>query len=179
MEISAHISSTTFGWASSSQNPLTSHTVVPKPPTIMPRATEQEGAAIEQALATLGLTGLDGARAHLIQAGERLNAGDYADAVRESIHAVESVARKLDPKASVTLAPALQALEKHAAVHPALKKGFSKIYGYTSDEGGVRHALLEGEAQVGLEEAVFMIGACASFTSYLIGKARRAGLIDD
>ena len=151
--------------------------VVPDPPTIMPRATEQEGDAIVEALTTLDSAGLGGARAHLLQAGERLNAGDYADAVRESVHAVESVARKLDPKASDNLAPALKALQQHTAVHPALKEGFSRIYGYTSDKGGIRHALLEDEAQVDLEDAVFMIGACASFTSYLVGKARKAGLI--
>jgi hypothetical protein len=143
----------------------------------MPRATEQEGAAIVESLATLDSRGFDGARAHFLQAGEQLNAGEYADAVRESIHAVESVARKLDPKASGTLGPALKALQQHIAVHPALNKGFLNIYGYTSDEGGVRHARLEDEAQVDLEDAVFMIGACASFTSYLVGKARNAGLI--
>lgn len=151
--------------------------VVPDPPTIMPRATDQEGTAIVHALSALEKAGLRGARIHLIQAGEQLNAGEYAAAVRESIHAVESVACKLDPRASKTLGPALQALEGHKSVHPALKEGLKRIYGYTSDEGGIRHALLEDEVKVDLEDAVFMIGACASFVSYLIGKARKAGLI--
>ena len=43
-----------------------------------------------------------------------------------------------------------------------------KLYGYTSDERGLRHPLLEREeANVGMDEAVFMLGACASFASYL------------
>lgn len=37
--------------------------------------------------------GLGGARTHLLKAGSSLTAGEYADSVRESIHAVESVAR--------------------------------------------------------------------------------------
>ncbi|MEH2627060.1 hypothetical protein V1292_005115 [Bradyrhizobium sp. AZCC 1719] len=62
-------------------------------------------------------------------------------------------------------------------MHPALKRGFSAIYGYTSDEGGIRHALLDsGEAAVDEVDAIFFIGACSSFVSYLIGKARVAGL---
>ena len=153
--------------------------VVPNPPTIVPRATEQEGDAIKHAFAILSEAGLDAARSHLLQAAELLNSGKYEDSVRESIHAVESVARKLDPKASQTLSPALKALEQHFRIHPALKAGFEKIYGYTSDEGGIRHALLENEPNVDLEDAVFMIGACASFTTYLVEKARKAGLIQD
>ena len=45
------------------------------------------------------------------------------------------------------------------------------------DEKGIRHALTEGKADVDMDDAVFMIGACASFVSYLVGKARAAGLI--
>ena len=53
-------------------------------------------------------------------------------------------------------------------LHPALKDAFSKLYGYTSNEQGVRHALLDRtDAQAGQDEAVFMLGACASFASYL------------
>ncbi len=43
-----------------------------------------------------------------------------------------------------------------------------KLYGYTSDEQGVRHALLDQEkSRAGMDEAVYMPGACASFASFL------------
>ena len=150
-----------------------------EPPTIIPRATEQEGQAITRAFADLGSAGLEGSRTHLRQATERLNSGDYPGSVRESINAVESVARQLDPAASKRLEPALAALTKHAEIHPALKTGFANIYGYTSDEPGLRHPLLEGTAKADLVDAVFMLGACASFASYLVAKARKAGLIKE
>ena len=155
------------------------YTVIRDGPTIMPAATPEEGAAIRNAFDVLSDGGFDGARAHLRASADALNEGDYAGSVRESIHAVESVARRLNADASTSLAPALRTLEQHIALHPALREGFKKIYGYTSDESGIRHALLEGQAGVDLEDAVFMIGACASFTTYLIGKARRSGLLKD
>jgi hypothetical protein len=63
-------------------------------------------------------------------------------------------------------------------IHRALKHGFGNIYGYTSDEKGIRHPLLDDEkANVDEADALFMIGACAAFVSYLINKARSAGLI--
>jgi hypothetical protein len=50
--------------------------------------------------------------------------------------------------------------------------------GYTSDENGIRHALLDdGTAKVDETDALFMIGACAAFVSYLLSKAHAAGLI--
>ena len=154
------------------------YTVIPDGPTIIPQATPEEGAAITEAFRLLAEASFDGARSHLRGAADALNGGDAAGSVRESIHAVESVARRLNADASTTLGPALRALEERITLHPALKKGFSNIYGYTSDEEGIRHALLEGDADVDIVDATFMLGACASFVTYLINKARGSGLIE-
>ena len=138
-----------------------------EPPTILPAVTPEEGDAVVESLRTLREAGLGGSASHLRKASECVNRGDWAGSVRESIHAVESVARQLAPEAS-TLEPALTSIEKRGALHPALKGAFSKLYGFTSDEQGIRHALLdETEAKVGMDEAVFMLSACASFASYL------------
>ena len=143
------------------------------PPTIYPSATPQEGENILRANAELSGEGLVGAVSHLRQAADCVNRGDHSGAVRESIHAVESTARHFDPSAK-TLNPALKALEDGGNLHPALKGAFSKLYGYTSDEQGIRHALIDNpQANVGQDEAVFMLGACASFSSYLARKHQR------
>ena len=140
--------------------------------TIYAASTEEEGKAVIQSIAELTDTGFTGAVTHLRQASDCINKGDYPGAVRESIHAVESTARQIDPSAK-TLEPALKALEKSGALHPALKKAFSNLYGYTSDEQGIRHALIENpQPNVGQDEALFMLGACASFSSYLARKRR-------
>ncbi len=141
------------------------------PPTIFPSVTAEEGNAIVSALRTLRQTGLNASATHLRNASECINQADWADSVRESIHAVESVARQLDPKCAGTLGPALASIEQRGGLHPALKKAFNKLYGYTSSTQGIRHALLDRDAaEVGMDEAVFMLGACASFASYLSRK---------
>lgn len=144
-------------------------------PTIMPRFSHEAGAATQQAIETLRQNDMEGATTHLRQAVEHINAQQYGDSVADSIHAVESVARIIDTQANKTLTPALDSLEKAGLLnHPALKQGFEKLYGYASNEQGIRHALLnQDSADVGLDEAVFMFGACASFAAYLVNKHRQ------
>ena len=143
-------------------------------PTVLPRINRETGEAARQAIETLRETNMDGAAAHLRQAAEHLNASQFADSIADSIHAVGSVARLIAPGDSNTLSKALASLEKAGLLkHPALKEAFDKLYGYTSDEQGIRHELLDKSApDVGRDEAVFMFGACASFAAYLANKHR-------
>lgn len=144
---------------------------------IMPVGSEEELQNIERALVDLAASELGGARAHLRNAASELTNGNWAASVRDSIHAVESVARSLEPRAN-TLGPALSHLEKTIRLHSALKSGFGSLYGYTSDEKGVRHAMLGGDApQVDETDALYMLGSCAAFVSYLVNKARLTGLL--
>ncbi|MYA60441.1 MAG: hypothetical protein F4X40_07810 [Chloroflexi bacterium] len=145
--------------------------------TIMPRISRETGEATRKAIETIREGNMDGAAAHLRHAAEHINAGQHADSIADSIHAVESVARTIDPKANRTLGPALKSLENSGVLkHPALREAFEKLYGYTSDEQGIRHALLDKDAaDAGLVEAVFMFGACASFAAYLTEKHRQTG----
>lgn len=140
-----------------------------------PRSSKEQGVAMQQAIKTLRESGMEGASTHLSQAAEHIKAQQYGDSIADSIHAVGSVARVIDPRASKKLGPALDSLEKaNLLKHPALKEAFKKLYGYTSDEPGIRHPLLDqGSPDVGLDEAVFMLGACASFAAYLVNKHRQ------
>ena len=145
--------------------------------TILPASTPEEGQSIVDALGTLQEHGLNGARNHLIQSATFINQGEWARSVHESISAVESVARQIAP-GSKTLGDALKQLRKQGLLeHRALEQGLGNLYGYTSDEQGVRHSLLDqGASNVGQDEAVFMLGACASFSSYLWRKGLGVGV---
>jgi hypothetical protein len=133
---------------------------------IVPIVSPEEGQALLGALDAIDKPGFGGGRSHLLKAGSALTSGQYSDSVRESIHAVESVARSLTGEAS--LKDALNILGKKHPMHPALQKGFNSIYGYTSDANGIRHPMVGDEgAMVGEAEAIFMLGACASFVSFL------------
>jgi hypothetical protein len=145
--------------------------------TIVPIGSDPERETLARAFADVATSEFHGARAHLRNAGSELTVGNYAASIRESIHAVEAVARLLEPSAK-TLGPALSKVEKSLRIHPALRNGFSTLYGFTNDEKGIRHALLdEPVAQVDEADALYMLGSCAAFASYLINKARQAGLL--
>jgi hypothetical protein len=108
--------------------------------TIVPIGSDAELATLKRAFADLAATEYHGARDHLRKAAEELTAGRYSDSIRESIHAVESVARTLAPDGK--LSGALAKLEQSANIHGGMKSGFNSLYGYTSDAQGIRHAHL-------------------------------------
>ena len=136
-----------------------------------PRCNKEQGTATIKAINTIQENGMDASASHLQEAAKHINTQKYGDSIFHSISAVESVARSIDIKAS-SLGQALKNLENQGLqIHPALKKGFEKLYGYTCDEQGIRHALINiASPNVGLDEAIFMFGACASFAAYLVSK---------
>lgn len=140
-----------------------------------PRSSKEQGVAMQQAIKKIRESGMEGASTHLHQAAEHIKARQYGDSIADSIHAVVSVACVIAQKENASLGQALDSLEKaNLLKHPALKNAFKKLYGYTSDEPGIRHALFDKDApNVGLDEAVFMFGACASFAAYLVNKHRQ------
>ena len=146
-----------------------------------PRSNKAQGEAMREAIKTIRKGGMEGAETHLRQAAEHINAQRFAESIKDSIHAVESVARQIDPESSQSLGYALNSLEKAGLIkHPALKEAFSKLYGYTSDEQGIRHSLTDKNSpDVDLDEAMFMFGACASFAAYLVNKHHKMQEEDD
>jgi hypothetical protein len=132
--------------------------------------TEEQADAFLRAIDDAQAKSATGARKHLLDAGSALRNADWAGCVRNSISAVESVAVKLSPGEN-TLGAALKAIEKKGHLHGSLKAAFNQLYGYSSDEEGVRHALVfSDEAQVDEADALFMLGACAAFVSYLLAR---------
>ncbi|ASK87000.1 AbiJ-NTD4 domain-containing protein [Sphingorhabdus sp. SMR4y] len=136
---------------------------------LVPIADENEIQGVETALSEIRLTDAAGVKAHLTKSAKMLRDGDWATSIRESITAVESAARSAAP-GTKDLKSALSELGKAGHLkHKALQSALNQLYGYTSDEQGIRHALVfKGEADADEAEAVFMFGACASFVSYLL-----------
>jgi hypothetical protein len=145
--------------------------------TIVPVGSDAERKTIERAFTDLASAEFHGARQHLRTAAEQLAVGHVSDSIRESIHAVESAVRVLEQDANFS--KALAKLDAKVKINGALKAGFNRLYGFTNDEKGLRHALLDAPAaNVDEVDALFMIGACAAFVSYLINKSRNAGLLN-
>ena len=95
---------------------------------------------------------------------------DYKNSIKESISAVESICQIICKDDKATLGKALNKLEEGGIkLHRSLKEAFSKLYGYTSDEGGIRHAEGLFESNVSFEDAKFMLVTCSAFVNYLVG----------
>lgn len=94
----------------------------------------------------------------------------YRNSVKESISAVEAICKIYTKNEKSTLGDALSKLEKKGSIHPALKKSFSALYGYSSDSAGIRHALIENDRPVDFHEAKFMLVTCTSFINYILSK---------
>lgn len=92
---------------------------------------------------------------------------DYRNSIKESISAVEAICIIITGDNNATLGKALTEIEKKHKLHGALKASFSSLYGYTSDSGGIRHALIEGDPIIGFEDAKFMLVSCSAFINYL------------
>jgi len=146
--------------------------------TIVPITSQQEIEAIEEAIEST--EGLKTVNFHLQEAvrlwGDRKQP-DYRNAIKEAISAVEALCGIIASKPRSTLGEALKAIEKQKKVdlHSALKTAFEKLYGFTSDAHGIRHALLD-EPTLEEEDAKFMIISCSAFINYLIMKTDRSGL---
>ncbi len=127
---------------------------------------EQEVQVLEEVLSD---TEYEPVTLHLKRALELLTdrkSPDYRNSIKESISAVESMAKIITGNPKATLGSALRELESKGQIHQALKDGFSKLYGYTSDEGGVRHAMLE-ESNLSSADAKYFLLSCTSFVNYL------------
>lgn len=132
---------------------------------IVPMTNHLELDEVERAIESAPRT----ARQHLetaVQMFSQRTNPDYRNSIKESISAVEAVAKSIVGTKNGTLPDALELLGRSANLHPALRQGLEKIYGYSSDANGIRHALME-ESNLTASDARFMLVICSAFVNYL------------
>jgi hypothetical protein len=141
---------------------------------ITPIATSAEAAAVDEAIAAV--TPIAGARHALERATELLadrEHPDYPNSIKESISAVESVVTYLTGKGE--LGKGLGLLESAGIrIHPALKGAWLKMYGWASDDDGIRHGSIEA-ADADQALARYVLVTSSAFVSYLIEERSKAG----
>lgn len=144
--------------------------------TIAPIISEIEVASIEQALQLTDI--FAPVQTHLNQALKLLadrEHPDYKNSIKESISAVESMASLIAGRDKAELSSALDRIKGKLGMHAAFERALKQLYGYTSDEVGIRHAALE-EKNLDQEDAVFMLVSCSAFVNYLKLKAEKVGV---
>lgn len=148
---------------------------------VAPMTSKLEMDAVNQAADEAAAHGLGAVRVQLDAAARKLALRpepDFRGSIKESISAVESLAKLLSGTAKGGLDLALTKADPAESMHPALRQALLKLYGYTSDEhGGIRHCLLDESRTIGLAEALFMLVACSAFVHLLIHKAEETGIL--
>ena len=97
----------------------------------------------------------------------------YADCIKQSISAIESALKIAVGDKKPKMAALLSKFEtKYGAIHPSLRAAIDKLYGYASDEHGVRHGATEA-VSVGEAEARAMLVTCSALMNFLIRKAAK------
>ncbi len=142
---------------------------------LVPITNEEEKKAIEVAIDNTCNDAYQSINIHLKEALKKIsdrNAPDYRNSIKESISAVESMCQIILGEPKAELGKALKRVREKINIHPSLEQGFSKIYGYTSDSDGIRHAL-QNEPSVMQEDAIFMLVACSAFINYLMVKSNK------
>jgi len=145
---------------------------------LAPITNEQEINEIDNALKTTSKNKLKYVNSHLSDALNKLSdrkAPDFRNSIKESISAVESICQIITGEAKTELGKTLKVLKDKLPIHGALEQGFIKIYGYTSDSDGIRHAMMD-ESNLDQEDALFMLVSCSAFINYLIAKSVKAGI---
>lgn len=137
---------------------------------ITPISDQNEVEAIEDSLNM----GFEGPKGHIRKAlallSNRENP-DYKNSIKESISAVESICQIITGDDKATLGKALNKLQsKGLNIHHSMLDAFSKLYGYTSDQGGIRHAEGMFTSDVSFEEAKYMLVSCCAFVNFLIAE---------
>ena len=97
---------------------------------------------------------------------------DYENTIKESISAVEALCCIITGSdgANSSLGKTLKKLKENGIyIHPALENAFSSLYGYTSDENGIRHGGIDF-TNAPEEDAKYMLLSCSAFVNYLIAK---------
>ena len=135
---------------------------------VIPITSKEEIESIE----TASNAPFDSVKKHIHQAlvllSDRENP-DYRNSIKESISAVESLAKEITGNSKGTLGQ----LTSDLNLHPAFSEGLNKLYGFTSNAKGIRHGgtgqLLEPDQST----ARFMLIICSAFVNYIIQQQNR------
>lgn len=92
---------------------------------------------------------------------------DFRNSIKESICAVEAVAKIVTNNEKATLGKAIKTLGDLKKIHSCQKDAFEKLYGWTCDEDGIRHAMMD-EPNLTSADARYMLIVCSAFVNYLI-----------
>jgi uncharacterized protein with PIN domain len=121
---------------------------------------------------------LSGVKAHLREALAKLSdrdKPDYRNSIKESISAIEALLQIIASESGAKFSDVLHAVGEKIQLHKALIRALSHLYGYTSNEKGIRHGMQKELSQT-FGGAKFMLVLCTAFVNYLIIRCGERGI---
>ena len=98
---------------------------------------------------------------------------DYRNSIKESISAVKSMCPTVTGDSNATVGATLNVIQGKVGLHGTSKASLSNLYGYTSDEDGIRHSILE-KPDITFNDAKFLPVSCSAFVNYITEEAAEA-----
>ena len=93
---------------------------------------------------------------------------DPENSIKESVSAVEYLCNVLAGTHNFELSKAIAVMDKKKKLHPCMKSMIEKIYGFASDEEGIRHSTKDGITSVSFNDALFILVTCSAFINYAL-----------
>lgn len=94
---------------------------------------------------------------------------DEENCIKDAVGAMEGAARIISGKEKELLPQILDTEPFRSEIHGALRKAIDRVCGFRGDVPGVAHGQT-GPSKVGIEEAEWVLGFCASTIIYLVKK---------
>jgi hypothetical protein len=140
---------------------------------IVPLTNEEELKSLDEAIAIPIAPSIEHLHKAIKLFSDR-DSPDYANSIKESISAVESMCRIIG-KNEHTLGDGIKRIAPQLGISIILRDSLSKLYGYTCVEPGARHGAKE-QIKADFDDAKFFLVTCSGWMNYLYGKAIKAGI---
>lgn len=91
---------------------------------------------------------------------------DYANSMKESAMAIQAISLEITNQKKISMTMK-KLVDGGMQLHPAFLTAIVKLYGFASDEDGVRHAGAGEPLSTDQTTALFMLVTCSAFVNYI------------
>jgi len=128
-----------------------------------------------ESVETAAKTGVQEVSGHIKAAMQLLSDRENPDprnSIKESISAIEALCKTITGDSTATLGSAVDKIAKKRPelIDEHLRDAIKKLYKFSNDSSGVRHAMGEEKTEVDLDDARFMLVTCSAIANYITAK---------
>lgn len=128
-----------------------------------------------ESVETAAKTGVQEVSGHIKTALQMLSDRENPDprnSIKESISAIEALCKNITGDSSATLGPTVDKIAERCPelIDEHLRDAIKKLYKFSNDSSGVRHAMGEEKTKVDSDDARFTLVTCSAIVNYITAK---------